>query len=157
MTTRNYADSHPSRFGMMRHLQQELILGDSLHGLDQIRRDGVGQSVPLLNFLHRQEESCDQMKLTKTLQSHSNSHRWYPHQSSSQHALGWAEWSLVCSYSSSHTSGTCQPGQREKDDTVNESLMWDSFAWFLKRLGFTYLNVHWNGTRYKIFIAHTHS
>lgn len=46
-------------FGMMVYLQQELILGDSLYGLDQIGRDGVGQSVPLLNFLQREEESCD--------------------------------------------------------------------------------------------------
>lgn len=35
-----------------RHLQQELILGDSLHRLNQVGGDGVGQSVPLLNFLH---------------------------------------------------------------------------------------------------------
>ena len=45
------------RFGTVRHLQQELILGDSLNGFDQIRGDGVGQSVPLLNFLHREENS----------------------------------------------------------------------------------------------------
>ena len=47
------------RFGMVGYLQQELILGVSLHGLDQIGRDGVGQSVPLLNFLHREEKECD--------------------------------------------------------------------------------------------------
>lgn len=42
-----------SRFS---HLKQELILSDSLHRLDQVGRDGVGQSMPLLNFLHGQND-----------------------------------------------------------------------------------------------------
>lgn len=44
-------DTTAVRFGMVSYLQQKLILGDSLHWLDQIGRDGVGQAVPLLNFL----------------------------------------------------------------------------------------------------------
>lgn len=61
MTTRNYVDGcHSSEIWYGGHLQQELILGDSLHRFDQIGGDGVGQSVPLLNFLHREERSCDQ-------------------------------------------------------------------------------------------------
>lgn len=42
-------------------------------------------------------------------------HGQYSRQSSCQHAPEWAGWSLVCSYSSSHTSGIYPPGQIETD------------------------------------------
>lgn len=64
-TNRNHDNKHlleaateAERAGLVACLQQELVLGDSLHGLDQIGGDGVGQSVPLLNFLQRGEQSC---------------------------------------------------------------------------------------------------
>lgn len=34
-----------------RYLQEQLVLGDPLDGLDQVGRDGVGQTVPLLYLL----------------------------------------------------------------------------------------------------------
>lgn len=40
------------RAGLAFHLEQELILGDSLHGFDQIGGDRVGKPVPLLDLLH---------------------------------------------------------------------------------------------------------
>lgn len=45
-------DHHLESRGLGFHLEQELVLGDSLHGLDQIGGDGVGQPVPLLDLLH---------------------------------------------------------------------------------------------------------
>lgn len=45
------------------YLEKKLIFSDSLHRLDEIRRDGVGQSVSLLYFLLQTENRSSAMRL----------------------------------------------------------------------------------------------
>lgn len=57
------------RCDMVTYLEEQLIFSDSLHRLDQIGRDGVGQSVSLLNFLSTaaKEKLSDATEHTSTI------------------------------------------------------------------------------------------
>ena len=51
--------------GRVSYLQQQLVLGDPLHWFDEVGRDGVSQSVPLLDLLlqsvkHKEKEKSNE-------------------------------------------------------------------------------------------------
>lgn len=100
---------------LVRYLQQQLILGDSLHRLDKVRRDGVGQSVPLLNFLLTATRGwCHVIGLNDWIWILVSFHNFgrYLRRNNFQRAPRWAGWSRVCFCSSWRTSGTCRPRGR---------------------------------------------
>lgn len=106
------------------YLEQELVFSDSLDRLDQVGGDGVCQTMSLLDFLQTREGDMDTSYscLYYCLQKYPISQCWvHLHQSRVQHVPGWAAWSQACSYSNSHTSGTCQPDkeQQQKHCTHN--------------------------------------
>lgn len=65
MTKRKTPPNTAAGGGLGFHLEQELILGDSLHRFDQIGGDRVGQPVPLLDLLHAEDQSGDHMFTSK--------------------------------------------------------------------------------------------
>lgn len=90
MTTGNHGDGNTAaRCDMVGYLEEQLIFSDSLHRFYQIRRDGVGQSVSLLNFLltATKKNLSDVMGMTRTSQFNFSDHRQHSHRSSYQHVL----------------------------------------------------------------------
>lgn len=92
MTTGNHRDGNAAvGFDLVGYLEEKLIFSDSLHRFDQIRGDGVGQSVSLLNFLltatKQKLSDVTGWKMTRTIQFSFSDHRQHSHQSSYQRVL----------------------------------------------------------------------